>query len=383
MEFIHTADWHLDNPFSSFDPETRAKLNEARYESVQMIFEYARKESIPLVLCAGDQLDDGQFAEKGVLFKLLELVSGYPDIRVVMITGNHDPNLSGTVYSRVENRLFPANLLFINEKRVLTMEDLDARIFAAPLSRKNGTVNPLTFIRAGEMKGGLINIGLGHGSVAIAPGKYSPDDFPIEPGFAQSAGLDYLALGHFHSFLKIDDRTYYPGTHEKLTFDDNCGVLRVRIEGKGSLPRVENVAEKTSLFSWKTRNLVLTGSSLESFKQEMEGAKPDNVVRKIILSGMLDVEQYNFYHDILERFKDNRDMIEDRVRINPDEESILNLTDGFMTGVVKRLLELKSQGNDIRTFPGLEEFSDDINAEEIIDRALLDVFEFYREREGT
>ncbi|NIN99756.1 MAG: hypothetical protein GTN93_31820 [Anaerolineae bacterium] len=55
------------------------------------------------------------------------------------------------------------------------------------------------------------------------------------------AGIDYLALGHWHSSYLHDERTAYPGTPERTDFGerDSGTALLVSIEKRGAKPRIE------------------------------------------------------------------------------------------------------------------------------------------------
>src|SRR5438874_607499 len=64
-----------------------------------------------------------------------------------------------------------------------------------------------------------IKVGITHGALAI-PGKFQPNDFPIDPAAASRAGLDYLAIGHWHEWQVYDNgRLVMPGTPECDAFE--------------------------------------------------------------------------------------------------------------------------------------------------------------------
>jgi DNA repair exonuclease SbcCD nuclease subunit len=59
---------------------------------------------------------------------------------------------------------------------------------------------------------------------------------------AVDAGLDYLALGDWHSCKEVAPRTYYAGTPEQDDFDQDSGaVLIVEFSAPGVAPMVERV----------------------------------------------------------------------------------------------------------------------------------------------
>ena len=59
LKILHSADWHLDSPFTGFSPEQRALLKEEQGKLPGKIADLCRREDCDLVLLAGD-IFDGQ-----------------------------------------------------------------------------------------------------------------------------------------------------------------------------------------------------------------------------------------------------------------------------------------------------------------------------------
>ena len=237
MKFIHTSDWHIGNNFFNFSKEDNLKLEKARFDVIDSIFQYARQNSIELIISAGDQFDKGEYRSSILLKKLFSIFNNYPEIKIVMITGNHDFISQKTIYNQIDKKEYPANLIFIDDKQILEFKEYNCKIYATSLKEKNSRQNPLDWIP--DDKEQNLKIVVGHGSLKIE-GKYSPDDFPIDLDLATKKNLDYLALGHWHSFYKQDDRTYYCGVMENLQFKEEGFILVVGLQ-KDQLPEVEKV----------------------------------------------------------------------------------------------------------------------------------------------
>jgi DNA repair exonuclease SbcCD nuclease subunit len=182
-------------------------------------------------------MDDGQLGTTGDLLALFKIFKKYPDIKIVMIAGNHDPLVARNVYWRIDRASFPGNLHLVEDHETLVYPQWDLTVYAASLQEKNGTYNPLSWIKNEEPADGDIRVGLCHGSIANEA--FDGNDFPVDKNFARESGLDYLALGDWHSFKKIDDRTYYPGVPEPLQMGDNGYILEVTIEAPGAEPQVK------------------------------------------------------------------------------------------------------------------------------------------------
>jgi DNA repair exonuclease SbcCD nuclease subunit len=128
-------------------------------------------------------------------------------------------------------------------------------------------------------------VGLIHGSVAI-PGKTERDDVVITTDEIAASGLDYLALGHWHSAQsgRAGQTTWaYPGAPEPVAVDqDGAGeVCLVRladgVEGPSSV-KGERVREGRTVF----RRMQLDAGSLASQEDLIarieESADPDLVL---------------------------------------------------------------------------------------------------------
>ena len=81
------------------------------------------------------------------------------------------------------------------------------------------------------------------------------DNYPIPNNAAQHAGLDYLALGHWHSHLEIKGsdgvaRLAYCGTHEPTKFGERLSgyALLVEIAERGAVPAITPI--RTGGLTW-------------------------------------------------------------------------------------------------------------------------------------
>lgn len=108
---------------------------------------------------------------------------------------------------------------------------------------------------AGDLPADRIRIGITHGALAI-PGKHQRNDFPIDLAAATRAGLDCLAVGHWHEWQVYDNnRLIMPGTPEPDGFGqtDSGFVAFVEITQRGAVPKVERLSVAT--MRWRTLEL--------------------------------------------------------------------------------------------------------------------------------
>jgi len=360
VELIHTSDWHLGNPFSAFGGSQREALSAARFEAIERLFTYAREQGVRLVLCAGDQIDNGELRDTKVLLRAFGVISSFPEIQVVMIAGNHDPYTPSSVYARVAAGSYPKNLMFVERPQVVELPDHGVRILAAPLTERHGRVNPIVDLCAGlgtgdgdrgASEGGedtAVIIGLAHGSAAVSERLGGDSDaFPIPPRLAVEAGLDYLALGDWHSHLSLGERTYYPGTHEPLAFGDDAGSLHVGIEERGTIPTVKRIG--SPIYRWEELNRTLRDENLEEALAELgQSADGGSSVIRLVYDGFVSLEGYKRLEEQLTITEgiDFARFVERMPDIRPSTDELRAIaSEGYMKQVVDKLLLLAEDGD--------------------------------------
>ena len=86
LKILHTADWHLDSPFSSLPVQAREKLRQAQRELPRLMGELCQREQCSLALLAGDIFDASPSRETVEALKVANAkgavtigLSGYAD----------------------------------------------------------------------------------------------------------------------------------------------------------------------------------------------------------------------------------------------------------------------------------------------------------------
>ncbi len=208
-------------------------------------------------LIAGDLVDDGQ-VDDTVIRAALDALAAVPDLPVFILSGNHDP-YSGPdcVWERKPFQQKPANVTVFSQPAVCDVGG--GFLVASPLQQKVSTVDPSLIIAelARDLPANRIRVGITHGALAI-PGKHRPNDFPIALNAATRAGLDYLAVGHWHNGQVYDNgRLVMSGTPEPDDFGQTASgnVVLVEIQGRGAEPVSTNV--NVSSLHWREIELDL------------------------------------------------------------------------------------------------------------------------------
>ncbi len=214
MKLIHCADLHLDSRMESGLPQEKAR--ERRLELLRTftrMVEMAEREGVEAILICGD-LFDARTVSSRARNCVLDAVLEHPGIIFYYLQGNHDQNsfLAGL-------RELPENLKTFGHDWT-TYEQGDTHITGAEITEKDteGLMERLC------LDAGQTNLVMLHGTAIEYGAKDADYCFSLKP--LRGKGIDYLALGHLHSYRaeRLDERGIwcYSGCLEGRGFDE-CG----------------------------------------------------------------------------------------------------------------------------------------------------------------
>lgn len=215
LRIIHAADLHLDSPFEALGEKAALRRREQR-ELLFAIAELSREKKADMVLLAGDLLDSSSaYAET---FEALSAAFGSLACPVFISPGNHDCLRPGSPYLRAD---IPENIrIFRGGWECVELKEKGARVYGAGYT--DIICPPLLRSFRAEREKGILNIGLLHGDLGGAESRYCP----ITAEEVAASGLDYLALGHQHTYSGLircgESVCAYPGCSEGRGFDE-CG----------------------------------------------------------------------------------------------------------------------------------------------------------------
>jgi len=283
--FVHTADWQIGKVFAGLPADKVPLLREARLDVIGRIARVAREAGARHVLVAGDVYDSRDIPDRD-LMQSLERMRREEDVRWHLLPGNHDPAQAGGIWERIVRFGVPTNVRPHPEPRPEMIES-GVALLPAPLTARTSTGDPTAWMDAAATPLARHRIGLAHGSIQGFGGGDGDAAVPIAPGRADTAGLDYLALGDWHGVTRISDRVWYSGTPEPDRFPDNEPgfALVVRLE-EGRPAQVERHA--TAHYTWWKRALPVTGpESLPIFEQSIAAtvAHPERLLLKLAITG--------------------------------------------------------------------------------------------------
>ena len=219
-KIIHTADIHLDSPFSLFDVQKAHERKNERREVFFSLIKYAENEKADMMLIAGD-LFDSEFVTKNTVGLLCEKFASVPSCKFVIAPGNHDPASEKSPYLK---SVFPDNVYIFDRPWIEKKEfpDINVDVYGFGCTGEIFEDNPVRdHIQTDPER---INIFIGHVDMLGT----KPESCPTmtEDEIART-GCDYAALGHIHKgteVKKAGKTCYaYSGCLEGGSFDE-CGA---------------------------------------------------------------------------------------------------------------------------------------------------------------
>lgn len=211
MKIIHCADIHLDSAMETHMTAEQASIRNAEIiDSFIRMTEFAAKNSVRAVIIAGD-LFDGERVKTNTVETILDAIRRTPEVDYLYLAGNHDN--AAHVFS---DRELPKNLKqFGREWRTYRYDDVT--ISGIEIFSENAS----SLYQNIPNENDCVNIISLHGQNGTTCGVDK-----INLNLLQNKGIDYLALGHIHSYSskRLDSNGIYcySGCLEGRGFDE-CG----------------------------------------------------------------------------------------------------------------------------------------------------------------
>ena len=241
LRLLHTADVHLGARHADLGEQATAQ-RERQLAAFVATVDLAIAERVDVVLIAGDLFDSNtqprRSAER-VAAEIKRLAAAR--IRTVIIPGTHDVYDRSSIYRVHDLKVLAGSTEDDDLVTVLTpdrgsvhLAACDVIVHGPVFATKRAPHSPLRDLRVAAGDGATWHVGMVHGALAI-PGRTDGDEVVVTRDEIAATGLDYLALGHWHSTQhgKAGGTTFaYSGAPEPVAVSqDGAGkVLLVSLE---------------------------------------------------------------------------------------------------------------------------------------------------------
>ena len=342
IKIVHCADFHLDSPLALSGKAPIA--NQDLRATFERVCQFCDESNADICLISGD-LFDNECSTPMTRDFILHTLSRHKNTRFFMCTGNHDYYHEKSIYAVID---FPSNVYIFTSAvpDYIDLPELNTRIYGIGCDKPYNDCRLLDGFKVHNNV--LINIMLFHGNI-VSKGSVS-DYFPVSADEIEKTGLDYLALGHIHSFSgikKVGSAAFaYPGIPQGRGFDEtgDKGIITGTVSKLGVNLDFKKIADKIFIVSDID---ISSSSNIYELRDIIQNSAVSNSFTRINLTG---VQKFPLNIKELENSLDNFLYLEitDSTSFPEDFDQLASerTLKGFF---VSDILERKQQNKDIFT----------------------------------
>jgi DNA repair exonuclease SbcCD nuclease subunit len=238
LAFLHTADIQIGMTASSVGKLAK-QIQDARVDSLRGVLRLASDKQVNFLVIAGDMFETNQ-ASKKYIQQVARILEEAKPRRIFILPGNHDYFGPNSVYQSEDFTRLSQHITVFRERRPIVIPDLDLTLYSSPCFETRSSESPAKWIN--KQPGTTHHVAVLHGSIPTVIGRTSEEDeyFPMGVDELKNLGMDYIALGHWHSLLPDpaitpDSPFYYSGTPEPTGFGERMSghAILVELSDKG------------------------------------------------------------------------------------------------------------------------------------------------------
>ncbi|MDP2835753.1 MAG: DNA repair exonuclease [Methanobacteriaceae archaeon] len=399
VKFLHTADWHLGLKYTQLGPNAD-KARKIRIKTCEKLIIAAKNEDVDFIIIAGDLFDSND-VDRQLIAVVSKIFAEASTIPIFILPGNHDPLTKDSLYLDPTWETLD-NVTIFQESEPFRIDYLGTTLYPCPITQKQSNIDFTEWISAQDNE---ISVGIAHGNLQIE-GFIQEPNFPIAPDRVEKSGLNYLALGEWHSLFPLDNvpmrNTIYPGTPETTKFgEENSGkAVIVEIDNPNTEPSVKTIDVGT--LSWqKQEKQVNNLEDVQNLKSELESlTNPSDTAIKMTINGVVDQEVYNHLDLLQEEYSSQLMLLKlnkDSLYLKPNllelkallpEGTIINQTFESLTALMKFYPRIQEY-SDINSQRAEEIFSEIKDLEsvqninpEVLNQAFLTLYQMTKEASG-
>ena len=216
MKFVHIADMHLDSPFTLLNKNRLGqKRRTEQMQALKKVIEYIKENNIEYLFICGD-LYEHEYIKQSTIEYVNNLFKQIESTKIYIVPGNHDPKIKNSYYEKYNWN----DNVYIFSRKIEKIEQEEIDIYGYGFDDFYIEMPSYEELKIENKE--KINILLTHADLDGAGNKeiiYNP----ISKTKLQELGYNYVALGHIHKLMQIQEgKTIiaYPGSTISLGFDE-------------------------------------------------------------------------------------------------------------------------------------------------------------------
>ncbi len=337
LKLLHIADVHLDAPFRWLGARGKEQRKQLR-ETFRAVVDLALQERVDAFLVAGDLFDSNSPSQDAV--DVVQAQLRRLDVPVFLLPGTHDCFDEGSIYRKVDFVATIGSHVHVfkgHSQTSVEVSKLGLTVHGRANLTKTSNSSPLRGLTRNP--GTPFNVALAHGSLAMP---HAEDDFPVAPADIGSSGMNYVALGHWHSYRECSSgsrKACYPGPPELLAEGELGCVLLLELTEGGTRVEQRRVRRRHH----DRLEIPLDGvQSVEEVVQRISSLRDGDLILSVTLSGLrtldLLVEPAKLSLELSDRFFALR--IDDRSHPQVSSEVMQSFPDNTVTGQFVRRMNV-------------------------------------------
>jgi DNA repair protein SbcD/Mre11 len=291
IRLLHTADLHLGAPFVWLG-ELAATRQKDLLLTFRRIVDCCIERQVDLLLIAGDLFDQPRPEASLYLAVQAEFARlQRHHILTVLLPGTHDGVWGGETYSSGH---FPAAIILdqAGDHAPLELQIREQTVFLYG-SAYRGERPEEFYPRMRRQEGAGYHVGLLHGALKKGPQwDYRDKDLPFNLDELNSWGLDYVALGHYHSYQELQQGgaviACYPGSPEGKQFVETGERFVALLELTSAGIKLEPLPIQSRILAHLQIDMN-NEPSLESLHRRIAALADDKLLLRVELTGLVDV----------------------------------------------------------------------------------------------
>lgn len=347
LRFIHTADIQIGMATTGAG-HLAPQLQEARVEALERVLAVAREQRADFVLIAGDLFEHNRVSD--ALVQRVAHVLRRTPVPVFITAGNHDYYGANSVYMR--NSFQQSGARVLGKREPVALPEFDVTLYPCSCLETHSPESPIAWVQ--KQPGTTYHVCIAHGNMVehIAGSNH---DFPMRENEITQLGMDYTALGHWHSVYPDPERApaspfFYSGTPEPTKFGETKSGYVLLVELGTGTRAVTALPTAQHQYIDIEREL-RSDSDVRALQQEIEALpNPERSLVRFVLTGVVSLEVREQLNRVVKETENRVAVVvlnDANLMPMPTDEDIQRFSAGSVAArALERLCQLREQATE-------------------------------------